>query len=66
VQFNIFFEVGAFSMAAIMVGWLGVAQLAAHQIALNLASISFMCTLGISTAGSIRVANGVGRKDIPK
>jgi MATE family multidrug resistance protein len=59
-----FFEVGAFSTAAIMVGWLGVAQLASHQIALNLASISFMCTLGISTAGSIRVANGVGRKDI--
>ncbi len=58
-----FFEVGAFSMAAIMVGWLGVAQLASHQIALNLASISFMCTLGISTAGSIRVANGVGRRD---
>jgi MATE family multidrug resistance protein len=58
-----FFEVGAFSTAAIMVGWLGVAQLASHQIALNLASISFMCTLGISTAGSIRVANGVGRKD---
>jgi MATE family multidrug resistance protein len=59
-----FFEVGAFSCAAIMVGWLGVAQLASHQIALNLASISFMCTLGISIAGSIRVANGVGKCDI--
>jgi MATE family multidrug resistance protein len=61
-----FFEVGAFSTAAVMVGWLGVAQLASHQIALNLASISFMCTLGISTAGSIRVSNGVGRRDIPE
>jgi MATE family multidrug resistance protein len=59
-----FFEVGAFSFAAIMVGWLGTDQLAAHQIALNLASISFMCTLGISTAGSIRVSNGVGKRDI--
>ena len=58
-----FFEVGAFTMAAVMVGWLGVAQLASHQIALNLASVSFMCTLGISTAGSIRVANAVGRRD---
>jgi multidrug resistance protein, MATE family len=59
-----FFEVGAFTAAAIMVGWLGTNQLAAHQIALNLASISFMCTLGISTAGSIRVSNGVGKRDI--
>jgi MATE family multidrug resistance protein len=59
-----FFEVGAFTFAAIMVGWLGTDQLAAHQIGLNLASISFMCTLGISTAGSIRVSNGVGKKDI--
>jgi multidrug resistance protein, MATE family len=59
-----FFEVGAFTFAAIMVGWLGTNQLAAHQIALNLASISFMCTLGISTAGSIRVSIGVGKKNI--
>ena len=59
-----FFEVGAFTFAAIMVGWLGTDQLAAHQIALNLASISFMCTLGISTAGSIRVSIGVGKKNI--
>jgi MATE family multidrug resistance protein len=59
-----FFEVGAFTFAAIMVGWLGTDQLAAHQIALNLASISFMCTLGISTAGSIRVSLGVGKKNI--
>lgn len=59
-----FFEVGAFSFAVIMVGWLGTKQLAAHQIAINLASISFMCALGISTAGGIRVGNGVGRRDI--
>ena len=36
-----FFEVGAFSFAVIMVGWLGTKQLAAHQIAMNLASISW-------------------------
>lgn len=59
-----FFEVGAFSFAVIMVGWLGTKQLAAHQIAINLASVSFMCALGISTAGSIRVGNEVGRRDI--
>jgi MATE family multidrug resistance protein len=59
-----FFEVGAFAFAVVMVGWLGTAQLAAHQIAINLASISFMAVLGISVAGSIRVGNAVGMKDI--
>jgi MATE family multidrug resistance protein len=49
-----------------MVGWLGTKQLAAHQVAINLASISFMGALGISAAGSIRVGNAVGRKDIPE
>lgn len=62
--FQYFFEVGAFSFAVIMVGWLGTKQLAAHQIAINLASISFMAVLGISVAGSIRVGNAVGKRDI--
>ncbi len=62
--FQYFFEVGAFSFAVVMVGWLGTKQLAAHQIAINLASISFMAVLGISVAGSIRVGNAVGKKDI--
>ncbi len=58
------FEVGAFFFAVIMVGWLGTKQLAAHQIALNLASISFMAALGVSAAGGIRVANEVGKQNI--
>jgi len=62
--FQYFFEVGAFSFAVVMVGWLGTKQLAAHQIAINLASISFMAVLGISVAGSIRVGNAVGMKNI--
>ncbi|MEJ2544124.1 MAG: MATE family efflux transporter [Calditrichaceae bacterium] len=53
--FQHFFEVGAFSFSAIMIGWLGSTQLAAHQIALSLASVSFMIILGISAAGTIRV-----------
>ena len=58
------FEVGAFSFSVIMVGWLGTKQLAAHQIAINLASISFMTALGVSAAGGIRVANAVGRQNV--
>jgi MATE family multidrug resistance protein len=62
--FQYFFEVGAFSFAVVMVGWLGAKSLAAHQIAINLASISFMAVTGISAAGGIRVGNAVGRVDI--
>jgi MATE family multidrug resistance protein len=58
-----FFEVGAFVGSAIIIGWLGTIELAAHQIAINLASISFMCALGISSAASIRVGYAVGKKD---
>ncbi|UCH66897.1 MAG: MATE family efflux transporter [Ignavibacterium sp.] len=59
-----FFEVGAFAFAVLMIGWLGTNQLAAHQIAINLASISFMVVLGLSTAGSIRVGNAVGEQNV--
>ena len=62
--FQYFFEVGAFSFAIIMIGWLGTIQLAAHQIAMNLASITYMATLGISSAGAIRVGNAVGKQDV--
>jgi MATE family multidrug resistance protein len=58
-----FFEVGAFAGSAVIIGWLGTKQLAAHQIAMNLASISFMFALGISAAATIRVGNAVGRKE---
>ncbi len=56
------FEVSAFGAAAIMIGWLGTKPLAAHQIALNLASISYMMATGLATAATIRVGNQLGRK----
>ena len=56
-------EVSAFAFAAVMVGWLGSKQLAAHQIAINLASISYMVVLGISAASTIKVANAVGAQN---
>jgi MATE family multidrug resistance protein len=59
-----FFEVGAFVGSAIIIGWLGTNELAAHQIGINLASISFMIALGISAAATIRVGNAVGRRNI--
>mgnify|MGYP001319055834 FL=1 len=64
--FQYFFEVGAFSFAVIMIGWIGANELAAHQIAINLASISFMAVLGISQAASIRVGNAMGEQNVAK
>ncbi len=64
--FQYFFEVGAFSFAVVMIGWIGANELAAHQIAINLASISFMAVLGISQAASIRVGNAMGEQSVSK
>jgi len=61
-----FFEVSAFAASAIMVGWMGTQALAAHQIAMNLSSISFMAAMGISGAGTIRVSNAVGRGSLSR
>ncbi|MFP5041985.1 MATE family efflux transporter [Parasediminibacterium sp. JCM 36343] len=56
-------EAGAFSISGIMVGWLGAVPQAAHQIALNCASTTFMASLGFSMAGSIRVSDAFGKGD---
>lgn len=53
-------EVGLFSFAAIMMGWLGPVELAAHQVTINLAATTFMVALGTSMAGSIRVGQHIG------
>jgi multidrug resistance protein, MATE family len=58
-----FFEVAAFSMANIMMGWLGKDRLAAHLIVLNVASTTYMMATGISIAGSIRVGSERGLKN---
>lgn len=60
-----FFEVSAFGISAIIIGWLGTKPLAAHQIALNMASISYMFALSISATASVRVATAAGNGDIP-
>jgi len=58
--FQMFFEVSAFAGTAVMMGWLGEKPQAAHQIAINLASITYMAATGVSIAGSIRVGNAYG------
>ncbi|MGJ3234989.1 MATE family efflux transporter [Marivirga sp.] len=63
--FQYIFEVGAFASAAIMIGWMGKIPLASHQVAMNLASISYMMATGISAAATVRVGNQLGQRDIP-
>ena len=56
-------ESGVFGTVALLMGWLGVVQVAAHQVALNLASLTFMVPLGVSSAAAVIVGHAVGRGD---
>ncbi len=58
-----FMEVSAFSAGQIMSGWLGENYLASHQIAINLASVTFMVLTGIAAAGTIMTGFAYGAKD---
>ncbi|MFI5236115.1 MAG: MATE family efflux transporter, partial [Gemmatimonadales bacterium] len=57
-------EYGAFAIVGLMMGTLGTLQMAGHQIALNLASLTFMVPLGVSGAGAVLVGQAIGRGDI--
>ncbi|MEL6595652.1 MAG: MATE family efflux transporter [Pseudomonadota bacterium] len=59
-----FAETGLFTASAIMMGWLGAVELAAHGIALQMASLTFMVHLGLSQAATVRAGRALGRKDI--
>jgi MATE family multidrug resistance protein len=56
-------EVGVFAAATALAGRLVPTQLAAHQIAINLAALTFMVPLGVASAGAVRVGHAVGRGD---
>jgi len=57
---SLLFEGGAFAAATVMMGWLGTGPLAAHQIAISCASLTFMLPLGLSMAVGIRMGAAVG------
>jgi multidrug resistance protein, MATE family len=61
VQF--IFEAAAFDFSLVMMGWLGTKTQAAHQIAINLATLSYMITTGLATAATIRVGYFSGTRD---
>jgi MATE family multidrug resistance protein len=57
-------EIGIFALGGLLIGQIGVAELAGHQVTLNLASLSFMVPLGVSGAATTRVGNAIGRGDL--
>ena len=58
------FEVGAFAIALVMIGWIGKREQAAHQIALQIASMTYLIASGVSSAACVRVGNQLGMKNI--
>jgi multidrug resistance protein, MATE family len=64
ISVQMIFEMGAFSFSAIMIGWLGAKELAAHQIAINVAALTYMMASGIGAAATIRVGNLFGQGKI--
>lgn len=59
----IFVEGSIFAAVALVMGTLGTRVVAAHQVAINFATITFMVPLGLSMAISVRVGQAVGRRD---
>jgi MATE family multidrug resistance protein len=59
-------EVGAFVAAALMMGWIGPVAMAAHQVAITCAATSFMFSLGIGMAVSIRVGHAWGGRQLER
>lgn len=63
VGFQYAAEVGIFALVGLMAGQLGSVELASHQVALTLSSLTFMVSMSISSAGSVRVGRAVGAGD---
>ncbi|MDI1233926.1 MAG: MATE family efflux transporter [bacterium] len=63
IGLTFFFEMGAFTFALVMCGWISEIHLAAHQIAIQLASLTYMFITGIAAGGNILVGNFYGAKD---
>jgi multidrug resistance protein, MATE family len=62
VQF--IFEVAAFDFSLVMSGWLGTKTQAAHQIVINMATLTYMVTSGLAAAATVRVGFFSGKRDV--
>ncbi len=57
-------EVGLFAASSMMMGWLGPMPLAAHGIALQISSLTFMVHMGLSNVATVRAGRAMGRKSV--
>jgi multidrug resistance protein, MATE family len=57
-------EAGAFGFVTVMSGWMGTITLAGHEIALTLASMTFMVPMGVAAAATVMVGHAIGRGDM--
>lgn len=60
ISLQFLFEVGAFSFMAILIGKMGAFSLAAHQVVITIASITYMMSSGLAAASAVRVGHFVG------
>lgn len=58
------FEISAFSGAAILIGTIGAVEQAAHQVAINLAAVTYMMASGIASAATIKTGNNLGKSNL--
>ena len=61
--FQYIFEVSAFALSAWIIGTYGAEALAAHQVAISLASISYMAATGLGAAATIRIGQYLGQRN---
>ena len=64
--FQLLLEYSAFAAVGLLMGTFGATQVAGHQIALNLAALTFMVPLGVAAAGAVRVGHAVGAGDLER
>ena len=64
ISFTILAETSLFAAASLLIGTIGTRELAAHGIALQLASIAFMIPLGLAQVATVRVGLAYGREDM--
>ncbi len=65
ISLTLLAEAGLFTATMIMMGWVGTTELAAHGIALQIISLTFMVHIGLSSAATVRAGRAWGRGDVP-
>lgn len=64
IGMQFFAEVNAFGLVTVMAGWMGTTTLAGHEVALTLASLTFMVPMGVAGAAAVMVGHAIGAGDV--